>query len=304
MTDTAKALHEALSDTSVDLRPFLRSMGGHLSRAPLDVPEREDPETPAELLDDQPVKVEAEPFGRAVFVDGIQSASVITYVSHRPVALVMAAAGGVDQDLDPVRVEETIEVLCAKEDVQFVLDADCPVSVRSVSDEVNPSVVERTVAHELGESRDELEILMAAELLQEDPDCVVVVDGQLASRPASDRLFGVVKTTNSRLLTDESPLWRLPEGWRSPRFKMPPNYGGPSQQRFSCYVRLRNASGMPWQFGLIRVESFDPELLDRVAATALAYRQPTGNKDARGDRHLAPVAHVERWLRSRRPSYL
>lgn len=291
--------------TPVDLRPFLRTMGGRPTRGALDVPEREEPEVPAELLDAAPQKITAPSHREAIFIDGVQSASVLTYRMHRPVTLVMAGAGSVKQDLSPVKALESLEVLCAREDQQWVIDADCPVPVRVVEESSDPVKVERATAKDLTDRRDELEILLAAELLSDtSSDTQIMVDGHLANRPEDPRLLGVIKTTNTRLLTDESVLWGLPQGWRSPRFVMPEHFGGPSAQRYSCYVRLRNAEAMPWGFGLIRLEAFDPDLLDRAAATALAHRQPTGTRDARGDRHLQPVAQVEKWMRSRRPSFL
>lgn len=291
--------------SAIDLRPFLRAMGGAPTRGSLDVPEREEPETPVELLDAAPAKVTAAPLSEAVFVDGIQSTSVLTYRTHRPVTLVAAAAGGVDQLMNPRHVIEHMEVLCAREDHDWVLEQGCPVPVRVITESAEPTEVERTTAAELKNARDGLEVLVAAELLDELDDPVkVLVDGHLAGRPADPRLGGVVKTTDSKLLSDESVLWGLPEGWRSPRFVMPANHGGPSAQRYSCYVRLRAAETKPWGFGLVRVEAYDPEQLDEIAATALAFRQPIGTHDARGDRHLAPVALVEKWLRSSRPGYL
>lgn len=289
----------------VDLRPFLRAMGGAPTRGALDVPEREEPEIPAELLDTSASKVSAAPITEAFFVDGIQSNSVLTYRTHRPVTLVAAAAGGVDAKMNPRHVVENFEVLCAREDFDWVMDKHCPVPVRVVSESLEPTEVERATSADLKNARDGLEILLTAELLADaGPNERVLVDGHLANRPADPRLGGVIKSTDTRLLTDESVLWGLPEGWRSPRFVMPANHGGRSEQRYSCYVRMRPAGDRPWGFGLIRVEAYDPEQLDELAATAMAFRQPSGTHDARGDRHLAPIALVEKWLRSRRPAYL
>ena len=291
--------------SAIDLRPFLRAMGGAPTRGSLDVPEREEPEAPAELLDDAPSRVTAAPLKQAVFIDGIQSTSVLTYRTHRPVTLVAAAAGGVDAQMNPRHVIEHMEVLCARDDYDWILEHHCPVPVRVVSESPDPTEVERATAAELKNARDGLEVLLAAELLDDlGDDGRVLVDGHLANRPADHRLGGVIKTTETKLLSDESVLWGLPEGWRSPRFVMPTNHGGPSAQRYSCYLRMRPAGDKPWGFGLVRLEAYDPDQLDELAATALAFRQPTGTHDARGDRHLAPVALVEKWLRSRRPGYL
>lgn len=291
--------------TEIDLRPFLRAMGGAPTRGALDVPEREEPEVPAELLDSASSRVTAAPITKAVFIDGIQSNSVLTYRTHRPVTLVAEAAGAVDEQLKPRHVIENFEVLCAREDFDWVMEHDCPLSVRVVSESLEPTVVERATSADLKNARDGLEILLAADLLDAAEDGErVLVDGHLANRPDDHRLGGIIKSTETRLLSDESVLWGLPEGWRSPRFVMPENYGGLSAQRYSCYVRMRPAGDRPWGFGLIRVESYDPDQLDELAATALAFRQPAGTHDARGDRHVAPVAMVEKWLRARRPGYL
>lgn len=291
--------------TNIDLRPFLRAMGGTPTRAPLDVPERDEPDDPAELLEEAPQKVATPPASEAVFIDGIQLSTVLTYRSHRPVTLVAAAAGAVDANMEPQYVVENYEVLCGRDDLDWIVERECPLAVRVVCDSREPVEVERATAADLRAARDGLEILVTADMLDDLGDGhSVVVDGHLAGRPADHRLTGVIKSTNSRLLQDESVLWDLPEGWRSPKFKVPTNHGGPSAQRYSCYVRLRPASNRPWSYGLVRVETYDPDLLDQAAATALAFRQPAGTHDTRGDRHLAPIAMVERWLRSRRPAYL
>lgn len=292
-------------DSAIDLRPFLRAMGGSPTRGSLDVPEREAPEHQVELLDDEPAHITEAPLNNPVFIDGIQSSSVLAYRAHRPVAIVMAAAGAVDGEMNPQHAVESLEVLCAREDQQWVLDMGCPVPVNVVSESFNPVEVERAVAESLKTSRDDIEVLATHEVLNMVAnDRPVLVDGHLAGRPEDPRLGGIVKSTDSQILTDESVLWGLPEGWRSPRFVMPANHGGPSAQRYSCYLRMRDAGDAPWAFGLIRLETYDPEQLDKLCATALAYRQPARTHDARGDRHLAPVALVEKWLRSRRPAYL
>lgn len=291
----------------IDLRPFLQSMGGQLTRAALDVPERLAPEDPAELLEDDIVEVATSPADpdKSAFVDGIQSASVLTYRHHRPVTLVMAGAGAVTGSLTPAHNKELIELFTARADEEWLRDKNCPVPLRVISEEDDPTAVERAIGGTLGEERDQLEILLTAELSQSSGWDLIAVDGGLASRPHDDRVVGIIKTTNTRLLSDESVLWGLPEGYRSPAFELPKNYGGPdSAPRMSAYVRLRNASQSAWNTGLIRVEGYSIDALNTAAATALAHRQPSATRDPRGDRHVMPVAQVEKWMRARRPSYL
>lgn len=291
----------------IELRPFLQSLGGPMGRAPLDVQDRLEPEDPAELLEDNIVEVTADPPPPAssVFIDGVQSATTLTYRKHRPVTLAMSGAGAVTGRLEPVQAAETIELLCARADVDWAAEQGCPTAIRCITESAAPTDVEREVGAVVGQERDSLEILLAGRLASQEQWDLIAVDGGLAGRTGDPRLVGIVKTTNTRLLSDESVLWRLPEGHRSPAFRLPPNYGGvDAAPRLASYVRMRDASGASWQTGLIRVEAYTMEALETAAATALAYRQPVATADPRGDRHIAPIAHVETWMRSRRPTYL
>ena len=282
-------------------------MGGRLTKAPLEVPDRLEPENPAELMETDIVEVTADPAAAAssVFVDGIQSATVVAYRSHRPVTLVMAGAGAVTGELLPVNHAETLELLCARADMEWAEENGCPTAIRCISENDSPSDVEQAIGTALGQERDSLEVLVTSRLAGDDAWDLIGVDGGLAGRPADPRIVGIVKSTNTRLLSDERVLWNLPAGHRSPAFKLPPNYGGAdSAPRFSSYVRMRDARNASWQTGLIRVEAYTQEALEKAAATVLAHRQPTATTDPRGDRHIAPIAHVEKWMRSRRPSYL
>lgn len=291
----------------IELRPFLQALGGPLGRAPLDVQERLEPEDPATLLEDDIVEVTAAPPPPAstVFLDGIQSATTLTYRNHRPLTLAMAGAGAVTGRLEPVMVEETLDLLAARADIAWAEEQGCPTAIRCISESDAPTDVEREVGNCLGQERDALEVLLTQRLALDDQWDLICVDGGLAGRPGDHRIVGIVKTTNTRLLNDESVLWRLPEGYRSPAFQLPPHYGGSdAAPRMSAYVRMRDASDAAWQTGLVRVEAYSKEALDLAAATALAYRQPTATTDPRGDRHISPIAHVETWMRSRRPTYL
>jgi hypothetical protein len=87
-------------------------------------------------------------------------------------------------------------------------------------------------------------------------------------------------------------VFRIPAG----------NVGGSVVDRFSCYVRLHDATAHGWNFGLIRLEAFDPDRLMALGALALSERQGPRSGDGRWDRHLASVAITEKVLRSRRPS--
>jgi hypothetical protein len=66
-------------------------------------------------------------------------------------------------------------------------------------------------------------------------------------------------------------------------------------------LRLRSGRNRGWDHGLVRLEAHDPETLDAFAARCLAERQPRGNDDPRGDRHLSSIKSVEDLLKARKP---
>jgi hypothetical protein len=117
-------------------------------------------------------------------------------------------------------------------------------------------------------------------------------------------MLGVVKDVSStRYLPDGRSLFGLPVGWRSPVFRIPAgNVGGSVVDRFSCYVRLRDSTARGWNFGLIRLEAFNPDQLMALGALALSERHGRRSGDGRWDRDMASVAITEKVLRSQRPS--
>jgi hypothetical protein len=271
---------------------------GALKAAPAERPEVENP---VELLDTNASQVIADPLPVSGFVDGVQSAAAVTWREHRPVYLTYVAAAAVGAKGVPLGIEERLEVLCAEPDTGWVLEAAHTIPVR-VLEGATPAEVEGAAFNRLGARREELERLLITELTSSASCGSLILDGQLVARPHDPRLFGVVKTTRKRYLQDESVLWNLPEGWRSPRFSIAAGTGGPSPQRYSCYLRLFDARSRGWDFGLLRLESYDPDLLDALAARCLVERQGSGARDARWDRHLGGVRQVENFLRARRPA--
>lgn len=291
----------ALSD--IDLRTFLRNLGTPAfapgpTTAP---PERVAPEDPAELLEANiPLIVDADPTPIDAFVDGTQSITTLTWREHRPVHLMWVAAGAVGAGGRPLELIEDLRVTCAEEDREWLseLGGDVPLHVLAGSAD-DPGSLDRDASRALGAIRETLERQVVTNLLTVGTGAIVV-DGSLVGRPTSPRLMGMVKTTATRYLEDESVLRRLPVGWRSPRFTMPNRSGGPG--RSSCYLRLFDASTASWDWGLVRIEAFDPELLPGFCARALAERQnPNGTRDPRWDRHLTGVRSCEEFLKSRRP---
>jgi hypothetical protein len=260
----------------------------------MEIPEeRLEPENPASVLDTDPADIRSvAPLPVTAVVDGIQSVRVVTYRDHRPVHLIYVAAAAIGEESCVHGIKEELSLLVSAADEEWARSLPGSVPV-VVLDETSPFSLAAAGILAVGGARDRLERAVVADLLERNVG-TIAVDGSLLGRPATDSLIGVVKTTRTRYLADESVLIGLPEGWRSPRFILPTGQA-------SCYVRLRSAENRGWDYGLIRLESSNPDLLDAAAAFCLAERQGLGNTDRRGDRHLASVAAVELFLKGRKP---
>jgi hypothetical protein len=284
-----------------DLRQLLSLLGTPAYMASREPPERKDTEVEVEVLEDSPLKVTGSPLAVDAFVDGIQSSMVLTWRDSRPVYLAYIAAGAAGPGPDLVGLAERLLLIASVEEQDYLDEinpADQPIPQVLLPATIPPEV-ERTAGAEVGRVRDLLERTLVERLLAAGAR-YLVLDGDLMSRTPDVRLVGVVKTSRTRYLPDESVLWTLPAGWRSPIFRIPPH--GPSRtDRFSCYLRLNSAANSPWDFGLVRLEAFDRDLLMPLAARVLLERQPEGVSDSRWDRHITSVAVCEQLLRDRRP---
>jgi hypothetical protein len=287
-----------------DLEAFFHAVG-HFSgeRGLTATPqERAEPDVAAELLDAGNSRIDADPMPVAAFVDGIQAALVVTHRDHRPVYLNYVAAGAVGggpAGAVPLGLEESLTLVCSTVDREWADEVRGTIPVEELPVEYPPDV-ERAAVQILGGAREQRERALVEDLVRQGR-APLVLDGSLVGRPFQRELVGVVKTTRRKYLADERCLFGLPAGWRSPRFKIPAGTAGSGIDRYSCYLRMVNAEHSPWNFGLIRLESFDPDLLDPLAARCLLERQSSASGDARWDRHLTSIRAVEEFLRSCRP---
>lgn len=288
-----------MSSEPYDLNDLFRAIGRfRLERALTSTPaDRTEIDTPVEMLDDTVSKITAQALVPAGFVDGVQASLCLTHREHRPVYLNYVAAGCVGAGAEVVGVRERLSLVCSSMDREWVDKLATPFIVDELA-VTSPPDIERTAVQLLGGTRETLERALVDDLVSAG-STPLVLDGSLVGRPPIRQLLGVVKTTNRRYLADESCLFGLAPGWRSPRFKIT-TPGSP--ERFSCYLRLFEASDRHWNFGLIRLEAFDPELLDPLAALALNERQHPAAGDPRFDRHLTSVRACEEVLRARRPT--
>ena len=286
----------------IDLRAFFRSVGQFRGDRALisNVVERSNPEQPVINIESVSSPIEAAPLKIKGFVDGIQSAMTLTWREHRPVYFSYTSAGCVGDEAQLLVLREKLEILCSTLDRGWVESLDEKIDARYL-EECRPDQIERAALASLAAQRDEHERSVITELLSGE-ELPFIVDGSLIARPIDNRVCAVIKTTRRRWLSDETVLWNLPEGWRSPRFIIPAGSQGVSVDRYSCYLRLFDATARSWDYGLIRLETFNPELLDPLAALALAERQNPAAGDPRVDRHLDGVRTCEKVLRVRRPA--
>lgn len=286
----------------IDLREFFHALGSYSpARALTEAPAiRSECDVPVEMIDTDPALVTAEPLVAKGFVDGVQAALCVTYRGHRPVYLTYVAAGAGSSDGRLLAVKERLELIHSRLDTEWVASVASGIPTVEL-DETRPDELASAAIAVLGGDRETMERSLV-ESLVDAADSHLVVDGSLVGRPSRRQLLGVVKTTMRRYLPDESVLWGLPAGWRSPRFRIPAGSQGVHVPRYSCYLRLHDASRQAWNFALIRLETFDLDLLEPLCALAISERQPAGSRDRRYDRHLSGVRAVEDLLRARRPA--
>lgn len=286
---------------SVDLAALLKRVaqagGVPSSGAVVEPPERTDASALTEVLD-EPQKVSAEPLEVAGFVDGVQSSVTLRHIEHRPVVLQYSAAAAVGEGGVVAAISEKLEIVHSMVDTEWALEVADGIHRVTVETSAPHDVIVAQVQHLRAErvERERVVVETAA------GDGWLILDGSLIGRPVREGVVGVVKTTARRYLPDEAQLWKLQEGWRSSRFLIPAGVESP-QDRFSCYLRLFDSRSHGWDFGLIRLEAFDADTLDALAARCMAERQGS-SRDARWDRHLSGVRMVEDVLRARRPELL
>lgn len=296
MLDSPTALH--------DLRTFFRAIGNpRLGQGLQGEPaERTESAVDVELVETERAQVRGGPLNVVAFVDGVQSSAVVTHREHRPVYLTYQAAGAVGAGGRFMGVKERLTIVCSTMDREWVDTVNPPDSPLPVTEllQLAPPDVERAAWVQLGERRESLERVLIEELVDNGVG-PLACDGSLIGRPQSLLLHGVVKSTRTKYYKDETVLYGMPQGWRSPMFRIPSGSDGCPVDRYSCYVRLHDARFHAWTHGLIRLKTFDPAQLDALAAPALVERQSAQPGDCRWDRHRLSVATTEKVLRSRRP---
>jgi hypothetical protein len=111
-------------------------------------------------------------------------------------------------------------------------------------------------------------------------------------RPPAGNLIGVVKSTAATVYDPSvDDLRMLPFGHVGHPFSLLPHHTG-EQVVWSAYLRPHPPQ-IPWNWGLVPIETADRALPEAAAATYFQFPQPLGCGDKRADRHLSAIRHVD-----------
>lgn len=281
----------------IDLREAFVANGGFPGRAlPASPPwrprVRREPGSPARDIRD------VEPLQIATAVDGVQSSMVFTVTEGRPSFLVYVAAGAVGPDHRLVRVAERLVVLASVRDASRLQQTSAGLPVVAL-DALSSQALAWHHAAVVPDWREQLEREVVTACATDGR--FVLVDGSIERYVGIPGLIGCVKTAEAAYVVDEAELHKLPVGHRSGVFRVEP-HTTTEQRWYGAYLRLHPPFAFH-TFGLVVVQTTDPDLLDAAAAACFAQRQKIGNGDPRADRHLWPIRRCEEALRARRPPH-
>jgi len=132
-------------------------------------------------------------------------------------------------------------------------------------------------------------------------DDLLVIDGPLRGRPATDRTVGYVKTHHTTYLPKElnAVVGRLAAGERTPVFLL-----GNGWDRYSWYLRLPALSRAPWA-GVVRLECHaemsgaEAVSLADLSQVVLPPHASAEFRDPRAPQNLTPIGGLEHELRHR-----
>jgi len=281
--------------------------------------------TTADLVEDTELETHPVPERSAAripqavsFLDGIERWSVVAYDGVVPVVRAYVAAAVRRRDGQGVlhtTHERSRDFAIAPLDLmdrgrRQALEAHCP-DVEVVGGERvgQPVVFLETVELAVRRARARLERDLAEACLDTlAADEWLVIDGLLSLSPAvarHPRALGVIKSHGAQFLEGRGleRALTLPAGHRTSVFRV--RGGHTRTEVYSWYQRLWPWEGNDLLYGLLRVEGrADPETVARateVSGWLWAERAPLATPDARWDRLLYPLHHVEEYLKSRAP---
>ncbi|CAN5711990.1 hypothetical protein BH23CHL5_BH23CHL5_20850 [soil metagenome] len=145
----------------------------------------------------------------------------------------------------------------------------------------------------------ELDLLETWPMISGGSDRWIVVDGAL--RQPVRRALGLVKSFTRQYVSGAlaSQLFQMPGGFRSPAFLVEDKW---RTGRYTVwYVRLWDATGRDPRYGLVRLETAEPDLssewIDQLSRWVLAERLPRATNDSRWPTLLYPIYVLEQILK-------
>lgn len=273
-----------------------------MSQSGLDNYERLSLHDEVDIVDTESKLIKSSPGKISGFIDGIQNIKILGFKDLRPYALSYASAGCTDAKANLLLFTERLSLKCTELDREWAESLPGNIPVRTVEYDTIWNIGPK-LADDLAADRVKLEHKISAKALEANTDGFLVVDGSLVGHKYSDKLIGVVKTMHQQYLHDESFLESLQENYRSKVFKIPAGFKGSTQDRYSCYLKLFPLTNAHISYGLVRIEVYSLENLDKACAAVLADRQTVLSSDHRYDRHLSGVSVCEAVLKSKKPSF-
>jgi len=255
------------------------------------------------------------------FLDGMQRWNVSVYDGVAPIVQAYIAAAVQRRDVHGVprtTHERSRDFVIAPVDAMHparreTLVANCPDLELIPADRVGqPAQFLETVEASVRRARARLERELA-EACSESlvGDAWLVVDGLLSLSPKvarHARVLGVIKSHGQQFLEGRGleRALTLPAAHRTSVFVV--RGGHTRTEVYSWYLRLWPWEGNDLLYGLVRVEArAHADVVARAAEISgwlLAERAPLATPDARWDRLLYPLHHVEEYLKSRAPRNL
>lgn len=305
LASTASGGHVAPSWLRIDHPPYdLQALFQAMPQGLLGAPSRGAPQhLIAEHYDHAPPRpVAGPPLPVWAAIDGIERVRVLTYAPDaragaRPIVLAYEAAAAIDftQPDGHRTVVQDLHIICSHRDAQWVASwpGNLPITIL---DEHTPAGVAAAAWECVHRRRAQLERYVVAHA-PERPG-YLLLDGSLVDAPPRKDLVAVVKTVATGWTTDPA-YTTLRQGWRSPALLLRGLSRLQTEERHTAYVKLHESDTSHAQdYGLIRIETTDPALLDPLAAFVMKARMLRHPRPGQ----LAPVQYVEDVLGATAPN--
>lgn len=245
--------------------------------------------------------LQPESLGNCLYIDGIQKSLTLQYVDSRAIVLQYSAAAAVKGNGEPVKFNEKLIIRHSATDQPLIDRYQTNIDSEQVLG-MEPPTIESDMHTALCNDRIFAEKSIINDILgNSSTDSIYVcVDGSIPFEVNSDKVFGVIKTTDRVYLPSENELYSLKPGEISSIFKISQSQRI-SGEIFSCYLKVAGGGDQNWNYGLIRIEALRDDILIKYASHILTLVQKYNDRDFRVDRQIRPIWLCEEFLKARAP---